>query len=135
MANNYTENLRILAEKISKACSYISKDEISKEYTIGENPNTQIVIKSDSGYEAIYIGNLASKTKGYMCLYTNNTPKRNSFPTKKTIAGLLEKVLNKEQLEEGEGKAAYFKWKEFGSMKKQLNYYSEIVCKLAAIDK
>jgi len=135
MDNNYISKLQKLAEKISKAGSIISKDRISKDYIIGEGYTNSIIVRSDSGYEAIYIGNIdGNNIDGYMCLYTNNTHKRNSFPNKNTIAEFLEKVLKKEKLEIGEGKAAYFDWKEFGGIEKQLNYFSEIIRKLAGIN-
>ena len=66
-----------------------------------------IIVTSDSGYEAIYIGSIFSDSKkAYMCLYTNNTPKRNSYPSTKEIARLLTLVVKGEKLPEGEGKAA-----------------------------
>lgn len=116
-----------LAKKISKAGRIISKNHIDKDYIVGKNSKGSIIVTSDSGYEAIYIGDIQSKNKGYMCLYTNNTSKRNSYPTTEIIAELLEKVVNKEKLEMGEGKASYYDWEEFGGMKKQLNYFSEVV--------
>lgn len=126
--------LQTLAEKISRAGRVISKSNISKDYIVGEGYTGSIIVTSDSGYEAIYIGNLDNKnTDGYMCLYTNNTSKRNSFPKESTITKLLEQVLKREKLETGEGKAAYYDWKEFGGMEKQLTYFSKIVSKLAGI--
>jgi len=130
--NNNIRKLQILAEKISKAGKIIAKDSISKDYFLGNGYTDSIIITSDSGYEAIYIGDIKGNN-GYMCLYTNNTSKRNSFPNKNVIAELLEKVLKKEKLETGEGKAEYYDWKEFGGMKKQLKYFSKIVKQLACI--
>lgn len=73
-------------------------------------------------------------TDGYMCLYTNNTPKRNSFPSTNEITELLYKILKKEKLETGEGKAAYFDWKEFGGLDKQLCYFSKVISELSGIN-
>jgi len=131
MNSNYANKIKILAAMISKAGCIVSKDPIKKDLIIGDGYAHSIIVRSDSGYEAIYIGNLeGGNTDGYMCLYTNNTPKRNSFPDKNVIAELLEKVLKKKKLEVGEGKAAYYDWEEFGGMEKQLTYFSEIVGKL-----
>lgn len=128
------KNILMLAKKISKAGRIIAKDSISKDYNVGSIGSGAIIVRSDSGYEAIYIGNLEGRnTDGYMCLYTNNTPKRNSFPNSEIIAELLEQVVKKEKLETGEGKAMYYDWEEYGGIEKQLNYFSEIVCKLANI--
>lgn len=128
------KNILMLARKIAKAGRIIAKDSISKYYNVGSIGSGTITVKSDSGYEAIYIGNLEGQnTDGYMCLYTKSTPQRNSFPNSETIAELLDKVVKKEKLETGEGKAMYYDWKEFGGIEKQLNYFSEIVCNLANI--
>lgn len=134
MDDNTTKKLQILAEKISRAGRIISSDNISKDYIIGDGYAHSIIVTSDGGYEAIYIGNLEGKsTDGYMCLYTKNTPKRNSFPDESTIIKLLSKVLKKEKLKTGEGKAAYYDWEEFGGMEKQINYFSKIVSTLSGI--
>lgn len=66
-----------------------------------------------------------------MCLYTNNTEKINSFPGVRTLAKLLEAVMNKEKLPEGEGKASYHDWEEYGGMEKQLEYFSRVIKNLA----
>lgn len=105
-----------LAKDISKAGKEIARDSINKDYVIGYGRN-QITVTSDSGYEAIQIGDTRGND-GYMSLYTNNTEKRNSFPTVKEIIKLLEAVANKERLPEGEGKAAYHDWEMFGGIDK-----------------
>ena len=120
-----------LARDISRAGKEIAYDNICKDYRIGYGRNI-ITVTSDSGYEAIYIGDTRSPCKdGYMCLYTNNTEKRNSFPRIRALAKLLEAVANKEKLPEGEGKASYYDWEEFGGMHKQLEYFSRVVKNLA----
>ena len=122
-----------LAKKIKEAGRIIAEDDINKDYYIdGYMSDDTIIVTSDSGYEAIYIGSIFSDSKkAYMCLYTNNTPKRNSYPSTKEIARLLTLVVKGEKLPEGEGKAAYF---DYGDMKKQLKYFSEVVCKMAGIE-
>lgn len=132
--NNIKEKIEKLASNISRAGRVISKDSINKYYTVAQDGDDCIEVTSDSGYESICIGNIISKdSKGYMYLYSNNTSERNSFPKEKEIAELLEKVLNKEKLETGEGKASYFDWEQFGGIEKQLDYFSELVKKFARI--
>lgn len=132
--NNIKGKLEKLASDISRAGRVISKDSINKYYTVAHDGYDCIEVTSDSGYESICIGNVTSKdSNGYMYLYTKNTSERNSFPSEKEIAELLEKILNKEKLETGEGKAAYFDWDEFGSLNKQLDYFSDLVKKFANI--
>ena len=120
-----------LAKRIKKAGSTIAADACDKQYYLGGyKERDNIIVVSDSGYEAIYIGTIANvpNCRGYMCLYTCNTPKRNSFPSAKELSGLLERVIRKEMLPEGEGKAAYFDWEKFGGLDDQLQYFSEVVC-------
>ena len=120
-----------LARDISRAGKEIAYDRICKNYRIGYGRNI-ITVTSDSGYEAICIGDTClPHRKGYMCLHTNNTEKKNSFPRIRELAKLLEAVANKEKLPEGEGKAAYYDWEEFGGMEKQLEYFSRVVKNLA----
>ena len=122
-----------LSKKIKEAGRIIAEDDINKDYYLGGYMSDDtIIVTSDSGYEAIYIGSIFSDSKkAYMCLYTNNTPKRNSYPSTKEIARLLTLVAQGEKLPEGEGKAAYY---DYGDMKKQLKYFSEVVCKMAGIE-
>ena len=124
-----------LAKKIKEAGKIIAKDHIYKDYYIdGNRSNETIIVTSDSGYEAIYIGNIFSDSKkDYMCLYTNNISKRNSYPATKEIARLLALVAKGEKLPEGEGKAAYFHSGK-DDLKKQLKYFAEVVRKMAGIE-
>lgn len=123
-----------LAKKIKEAGRIIAKDHLYKDYYIDGNRSPEaIIVTSDSGYEAIYIGSVSnSLDNGYMCLYTNNTSKRNSFPSAKEIARLLTLVAKGEKLPEGNGKAKYYEI--YGDMKEQLKYFSEVVCKMAGIE-
>lgn len=118
-----------LAKNISKAGKDVARDSKNKDYVIGHGRNL-ITVTSDSGYEAIQIGK-ADGSDGHMCLYTNNTERRNSFPSARKIAKLLEAVVNKVRLPEGERKAAYYDWERFGEIEKQLEYFSRVVKNLA----
>lgn len=125
------KRLLALAKDISRAGREIAHDNINKDYRIGYRRN-MITVTSDSGYEAILIGDAGRSCKdGYMCLYTNNTEKSNSFPSARELAKLLEAVAEGKKLPEGEGKAAYYDWPEFGGMEKQLEYFSRVVKNLA----
>ncbi len=124
-----------LAQKIKEAGRIIAKDDIDKDYYInGDRSNDTIIVTSDSGYEAIYIvSTFSDSKKGYMCLYTNDTSKRNSYPSTKEIARLLALVAKGEKLPEGEGKAAYFHSGK-DDLQKQLKYFADVVCKMADIE-
>lgn len=121
-----------LAKKISRAGNIIAKDSIDKIYYLEPGVKDSICVVSDSGFESIVIGNTSSRdSRGYMYLYSNNTPKRNSYPNVKELTQLLEDVLNKKPLETGEGKAAYFNWEQYGSLELQREYFSEIVARMS----
>ncbi|WP_283680644.1 hypothetical protein [Parablautia sp. Marseille-Q6255] len=129
------KQLKILARDICRAGKEIAYDKICKEIQLGYRNNV-ITIVSDSSFEAIYIGNLSTSCKmGYMALYRKNTEKRNSYPNSCKIAKLLEKVVAKERLDEGEGKAAYYDWPEFGGMEHQLEYFSRVVQNLTTLQR
>lgn len=127
------ENYEKLARMISKAGKVIAKESCAKEYFLESNHSDTIFVTSDSGFEAIVIGDVYGKVNGYMYLYYNNTPKRNSYPPVKVIAEQLEKIANEEALETGEGKAAYFDLKEYGNLEKQKKYFADIVKRMATI--
>ena len=111
----------------------IAKDHIAKDYYLEGKNYGSIFVTSDSGFEAIVIGDVRPDTgNGFMYLYYQNTDQRNSYPNEKTIAALLRNVLDKERLEEGEGKAAYHDWPEYGGIEKQLTYFSEVVHRMAS---
>ena len=128
------EKINMLAERIRAAGENIAKDSIAKSYYLETNRPDTIEIVSDSGYEAIIIGSTGSNSKGYMMLYTKNTSKKNSYPSSKKIAALLTKVIKKVKLPEGEGKASYMDWDEYGGLDKQIEHFSEIVCRVAGIE-
>lgn len=128
------KKLLSLAEKIAKAGKIIAGDSISKDYLVFHNLRGEITVTSDSGFEAILIGNAERGSRdGFMYLFFKNTPQRNSYPSVYEIAALLRLVVLGKRLPEGEGKAAYHDWEEYGGMERQLRYFSELVCELAGI--
>ena len=128
------EQLNELAKRITKAGRKIARDQIAKIMHLEDKEYNTIYVVSDSGFEAIVIGDTRRRsTNGFMYLYWNNTPVRNSYPATKEVATLLRRVINRERLEEGEGKADYNDWPEYGGIDKQLEYFSMIVSCMAAI--
>lgn len=123
-----------LAKKIEEAGRSIAWDDMYyNEYNLSDRSTDTIIVINDRGYEAIYIGSISGGSdNGYMCLYTKNPPKDDSFPSTEEIVRLLALVAKGEKLPEGEGKAKYFD--DFGDMKEQLKYFSEVVCKMAGIE-
>lgn len=126
-----TKKLTMLAKKIKQAGKKIAEDEINKSYVLDEYEDYgTIIVISDSGFEAILIGNVERNYKyGFMYLYAAESGKRNSFPSIKQIAELLELVLKKEKIPSG----IYHEWDEMNSIEKQLNYFSRIVSRMAGI--
>lgn len=128
------QKLMKLAKKISRAGKEIARDEINKEFQVVHGIHGEISVISDSGFEAVMIGDVApGNGNGFMYLFHKNTPIRNSFPSAEKIAALLRQVVLKHRLPEGEGAAAYHDWPEYGGMDRQICYYSELVCGLAGI--
>lgn len=126
--------IRCLAKSIRSAGKEIARDSINKDYLLEGRYKDTIYVTSDSGYESIVIGDTSYNTsKGYMLLYTNNTPKVDSFPSVAAITKLLWKVIRKEKLEEGEGKAAYHPWDCYQSIERQLEYFAEVVVRVAEV--
>lgn len=121
-----------LAKQIKYAGKEIAKDNIYKEYLLECTYNDTIIVKSDSGFEAIIIGDTERRDRGYMYLYYNNTSKRNSYPSQTEVARLLKMVAEKQVLETGEGKAAYC-FCDGVSEDKQLQYFADIVNRMAAV--
>ena len=123
-----------LAREISRAGKNIAGDAINKDYHVVSNLHGEITVTSDSGFEAITIGNVEPGNRdGFMYLFFQNTSKRNSYPSAKKIAALLRQVVQGERLPEGEGKATYHDWEKYGGMEQQLSYFSKLVCELAGI--
>lgn len=122
-----------LAKKIKEAGKIVANDDTKRFCNIGGREEDTIIVSSVSDYEVIYIGSMYGYVlEYYMCLYINNTAKRNSFPSTKEIARLLTLVAKGEKLPEGEGKAEYYS--DYGEMKEQLKYFSKVVCRMAGIE-
>jgi len=124
-----------LAKEIEVAVREVGNSPIYKECIIGEGYADSIVVASLEGFRCIAIGNLEpEETDGFMFLIGNVTKNKGiSDPYADDIAVLLQKVIDMEKLDEGDGKARYFVNPKYGEMKKQLNYFSKIVKDLAGI--
>ena len=62
-----------LAKKIKEAGRIIAEDDINKDYYIdGYMSDDTIIVTSDSGYEAIYIGSIFTQRKP-ICAYIRTT--------------------------------------------------------------
>lgn len=120
-----------LAKRIKRAGKEIAKDHINKDYLLECTYRDTIIVRSDSGFEAIIIGDIDRSDMGYMYLYYNNIPKENSYPTQTVLARLLKSVAEKQMLEEKEGKAAYC-FCEDVEKDIQLEYFANIVRRMAA---
>lgn len=120
-----------LAKRIKRAGKEIAKDHINKDYLLECTYRDTIIVRSDSGFEAIIIGDIDRNDMSYMYLYYNNTSKENSYPTQTVLARLLKSVAEKQMLEEKEGKAAYC-FCEDVEKDIQLEYFANIVRRMAA---
>lgn len=120
-----------LAKRIKRAGKEIAKDHINKDYLLECTYRDTIIVRNDSGFEAIIIGDIDRSDMGYMYLYYNNTSKENSYPTQTVLARLLKSVAEKQMLEEEEGKAAYY-FCENVEKDIQLEYFANIVRRMAA---
>lgn len=120
-----------LAKRIKQAGKEIAEDHINKDYLLEGTYRDSIVVKSDGGFEAIIIGDRERNNMGYLYLYYNATPKRNSFPSQTEIARLLKMVAEKQMLGQGKEKSAYC---FCTGVKKddQLEYFANIVKRMAA---
>lgn len=121
----YTE----LARKIKNAYKELKQDELYKYYNVIRNDKlgiSEIIVENDAGFSSIIIGNTSgiTKSRGYMYLfYTNDDAE--SFPSIKEIERRL-KVVAKQEILTNEN-ADYFDWKQYGSLKEQRKYFSEII--------
>lgn len=120
-----------LAREIKAGYNELKKNIVYKLHNVTWNDElgtSEITVENDAEFKAIIVGNTngMSKSRGYMYLfYTNdrNVP----FPTIKEIERRLKIVANKEILTDED--AAYFDWEEYGSLEKQIEYFSEIIMK------
>ena len=120
-----------LARKIKAAYEDLKKDTIYKIYNITWNDEletSEITVENDSGFRAIIIGNTngGKKSRGYMYLFYTNDDNV-SFPTIKEIERRLKIVAAKEVLTGDD--VSYYDWEEYGTLKKQREYFSEIILK------
>lgn len=120
-----------LAKRIKQAGKEIAEDHINKDYLLEGTYRDSIVVKSDSGFEAIIIGDRERNNMGYLYLYYNATPKRNSFPSQTEIARLLKMVAEKQMLGQGKEKSAYC-FCTGVKKEEQLEYFASIVKRMAA---
>jgi len=124
-------NYKELARKIKVGYNDLKKDTIYKSYHViwnNELKTSEITVENDAGFRAIIIGNTngVSKSRGYMYLfYTNDN--NASFPTIKEIERRLKIVAAKQTLTDND--ASYHDWKEYGTLEKQRQYFSEIIIK------
>ena len=88
---------------------------------------SEITVENDAGFRAVIIGNTSgTKSRGYMYLFYTNDDSE-VFPTVRELARRLKAVAAQEALTDEN--ADYFDWKEYGSLEKQREYFSEIVLK------
>lgn len=128
------QRIRYLAEQIRSAGRMVAKDNINKDFLLEGRYYDTIYVTSDSGYESITIGDPSyDSQRGYMLLYTHNTSERDSFPSVFSLKELLWKVVKKEMLEVGEGKAAYYQWDKYPPIEKQLEYFANVVLRVAEV--
>lgn len=123
----YTE----LARKIKNAYKELRKDEVYKLYNVMWNyelDTAEITVENDAGFRAVIIGNTSGMkgSRGYMYLFYTNDDS-DVFPTVRELARRLKAVAAQEALTDEN--ADYFDWKEYGSLEKQREYFSEIVLK------
>ena len=120
-----------LAKRIKQAGKEIAYDHINKDYLLECTYRDTIIVRSDSGFEAIIIGDIDRGDMGYMFLYYNATPKRNSYPSQTEIARLLKLVAEKQLIGNENGKSACC---FCSGVKKeaQLEYFASIVKRMAA---
>lgn len=128
------QRIKYLAEQIRSAGRMIAKDNINKDYLLEGRYYDTIYVPSDSGYESVLIGDPScGSQRGYMLLYTHNTLHRDSFPSVSCLKASLWKVVRKEMLETGEGKAAYYQWNEYSPIEEQLDYFADVVLRVAEV--
>ena len=122
----YTE----LARKIKNAYKELRKDEVCKLYNVMWNDEldiSEITVENDAGFRAVIIGNTSgAESRGYMYLFYTNDDSE-VFPTVRELTRRLKAVAAQEALTDEN--ADYFDWKEYGSLEKQREYFSEIVLK------
>lgn len=118
-----------LARNIKDGYNSLKKEPVFKYYNVTWNHElrtAEISVKNDAGFKAIIIGNTkcSPESKGYMYLFYTNDRKV-PFPSVKEIIRRLKIVADRGILTDKD--AAYYDWKEYGSLEKQRMYFSEII--------
>lgn len=116
-----------LAEKIKRAGKEIAADHIAKDYLIERTYRNTIIVTSDSGFEAIVVGDF---DKCYVHIYHKCSDRSNTYPSAKKIEKLLQDVAEEKILDCGEGKAMYH-YCDMVSEKIQRKYFADIVKRIA----
>lgn len=127
-------NYKEFAREIRTGYNDLKKDTVYKLYNVTWNDElgtSEITVENDAEFKAIIIGNTRgmSRSRGYMYLFYTND-RSVPFPTIKEIERRLKIVANKEILVDED--ASYHDWKEYGSLEKQREYFSEIIIKALA---
>lgn len=122
-------NCKELARNIKNGYNKLKKDSMNKVYNIVWNQEletAEISVVNDAEFKAIIIGDIRVRpeARGYMYLFYSDDRKI-SFPTIKEIERRLKEVAREEPLSEED--TAYYDWEEYGSLKKQRAYFSEII--------
>lgn len=120
---------RALAVKIKNGYSSLKREPVFKCLDIIWNQKlktAEISVVNDAGFKAIIIGSTQNLTtsRGYMYLFYTNDSKI-LFPSVKEIIRRLKIVASGERLTDQD--AEYFDWEEYGSLKMQRIYFSEII--------
>lgn len=120
---------RALAVKIKNGYSSLKRESVFKCLDIIWNQKlktAEISVVNDAGFKAIIIGSTQNLTtsRGYMYLFYTNDSKI-LFPSVKEIIRRLKIVASGERLTDQD--AEYFDWEEYGSLKMQRIYFSEII--------
>lgn len=122
-------NYKELARNIKNGYNCLKRNSIDKVYNIVWNQEletAEISVVNDAEFKAIIIGDIRAcpEARGYMYLFYSDDRKI-PFPSIKEIERRLKEVAKEEPLSEED--ASYYDWEEYGSLKKQRVYFSEIV--------
>lgn len=128
---------RELAGKIKDGYNSLKKEPVFKYYNIIWNhklETAEIKVINDAQFKAIIIGNTRNvpESRGYMYLFYTNDRKI-PFPSIREIERRLKIVADREILTDQD--ADYFDLEEYGSLKAQRIYFSEIIKREAKMDK
>lgn len=127
-------NYKELAREIRAGYNELKKNTVYKLYNVTWNDElgtSEIAVENDAEFKAIIIGDTRgmSQSRGYMYLFYTND-RSVPFPTINEIERRLKIAAKKEILTDED--ASYYDWEEYGSLKKQREYFSEIILKALA---